>query len=85
MKGIGFTFYAFGQWSEHDRSMMKWQMKIRIEWRPSMAGHLLPPFPSTISLLAQSPHLWDRMEGLWPHVLAPGHHPWPADHPLAPL
>jgi hypothetical protein len=38
MKGIDIAFDAFGQWSEHDRSKMKWRMKIGIEWRPSMAG-----------------------------------------------
>jgi hypothetical protein len=37
MKGICFTFDAFGQWSEHDRSKMKWRMKVGIELRPSMA------------------------------------------------
>jgi hypothetical protein len=38
MKGISFAFNAFSQWSEHDRSKMKWMMKVGIEWRPSMAG-----------------------------------------------
>jgi hypothetical protein len=38
MKEIGFAFDAFGQWSEHDRSKMKWRMKVGIEWRSSMAG-----------------------------------------------
>jgi hypothetical protein len=38
MKGICFTFDAFGQWSEYDRRKMKWRMKVGIEWRPSMAG-----------------------------------------------
>jgi hypothetical protein len=38
MKGICFTVDAFGQWSEHDRSKMKWRMKIGGEWRPSMVG-----------------------------------------------
>jgi hypothetical protein len=37
MKGIDFAFKAFGQWSEQDRSKMKWRMKVGIEWRPSMA------------------------------------------------
>jgi hypothetical protein len=41
MKGICFTFDAFGQRSEHDRSKMKWRMKVGIEWRPSMAGRLM--------------------------------------------
>jgi hypothetical protein len=31
MKGIWFTFDAFGQLSEHDRSKMKWRMKVGIE------------------------------------------------------
>jgi hypothetical protein len=38
MKGIGFAFHAIGQWSEHDRSKIKWRMKVRIEWWPSMAS-----------------------------------------------
>jgi hypothetical protein len=38
MKGICFTFDAFGQWSEHYKGKMKWRMKLRVEWRPSMAG-----------------------------------------------
>jgi hypothetical protein len=81
MKGIYFTFDAFGQWSEHDRSKMKWTMKVGVEWRLSMAGQ--PKFggrPATFSLLssfcpplslslAQTPHLWDKVEGQWPHGL----------------
>jgi hypothetical protein len=38
MKRIDFAFDVFGQRSEHDRSKMKWRMKVGIEWRPSMAG-----------------------------------------------
>jgi hypothetical protein len=38
MKGIGFAFDAFGLWSVHDRSKMKWRMKVGIDWRPSMVG-----------------------------------------------
>jgi hypothetical protein len=38
MKGICFTFDAFGQWSRHDRRKMKWRMKAGVEWTPSMAG-----------------------------------------------
>jgi hypothetical protein len=38
MKGICFTFDAFGEWSEHDRSKMNWRIKVGIEWRPSKAG-----------------------------------------------
>jgi U3 small nucleolar RNA-associated protein 14 len=38
MKGICFTFDAFVQCSEHDRSRMEWRMKIGIEWRSIMAG-----------------------------------------------
>jgi hypothetical protein len=38
MKGTGFAFDAFGQWSEHERKKMKSWMKVGIEWRPSMAG-----------------------------------------------
>jgi hypothetical protein len=76
MKGIGFTFDAFGQWSEHDMSKMKWRMKVGIEWRPSMTGWpKIGCWPVTFTLLSsllspsltQSPHLWDRLEELWPH------------------
>jgi hypothetical protein len=38
MKGIGLTFDAFVQWSEHDRSDMKWRMKVGTDWRPSMVA-----------------------------------------------
>jgi hypothetical protein len=38
MKGIGFAFDAFGQWSEHERNKMKWRMKVGTEWRPSITG-----------------------------------------------
>jgi hypothetical protein len=31
MKRICFAFDAFGQWGEHDRSKMKWRMKVGIE------------------------------------------------------
>jgi hypothetical protein len=68
MKGICFTFDTFGQWSEHDRSKMKWRMEVGIKWRPSMVGRLkidgqsatfsllscFPPFPSTISLFSST-------------------------------
>jgi hypothetical protein len=65
MKGIGFAFDAFGQWSEHDRSKMKWRMKVGIEWRPSMVGQpkiggwpanfsLLSSFPSIVSLFSST-------------------------------
>jgi hypothetical protein len=79
MKGICFTFDAFGQWSEHDRSKMKWRMKVEIEWKPRMAGRPnIGGRPTTFSLispplstpLAQSPDLWDKVEGQWPHGLA---------------
>jgi hypothetical protein len=87
MNKIGFAFDAFSQWSELHRSKMKWRMKVGFEWRPSMAGQpKIDGRPTTFSLLspplspflAQPPHLWDRMEGLWLHGLATG-------HPLAPL
>jgi hypothetical protein len=79
MKGICFTFDDFGQWSEHDRSKMEWRMNVGIEWRPSMAGRpKISGRPTTFSLLspplshslAQQPHLWDKVEGHWPHGLA---------------
>jgi hypothetical protein len=81
MKGICFTFDDFGQWSDHDRSKMKWRMKVGIEWRPRhcrsakewwLANHVLPPFllsPPLSRSLAQPPHLWDKVEGQWPHGL----------------
>jgi hypothetical protein len=37
VKGIFFAFDAFGKWSDHDRSKMKWRMKIGIEWKLGMA------------------------------------------------
>jgi hypothetical protein len=56
MKGIGFAFYAFGQWSKHDRSKMKWRMKVRIEWRPSMVGRpKIGDRSATFSLLSSFP------------------------------
>jgi hypothetical protein len=61
MKGICFTFDDFGQWSEHDRSMMKWRMKARVEWRPSMAGwpkiggKEVGGLPATFPLLSSFP------------------------------
>jgi hypothetical protein len=97
MKGIGFAFDAFGQWSEHDRKKMKWRMKVQIELRPSMAGR--PKIfgrPATFSIFSSFPlhylPLW-----LNHHTFAiewrsfghmgwwSGHHPWPASYPLAPL
>jgi hypothetical protein len=81
MKRIDFAFDAFGQWSGHDRSKMKWRMKVGIEWRPSMAGRpkiggwlatffLFLLSPSLSPSLTQPPHLWDKVEGHWPHGLA---------------
>jgi hypothetical protein len=59
MKGICFTFDAFGQWSEHDRSKMKWRMKVRVERRPSMAGRLrIGSWPVTFSLFSSFPLLY---------------------------
>jgi hypothetical protein len=56
MKGIGFAFVAFGQWSEHDRSKMKWRMKVRIEWRSSMAGRpKIGGWPATFATLFSFP------------------------------
>jgi hypothetical protein len=57
MKGICFTFDAFGQWSEHDRSKMTWKIKVGVEWRPSMAGWpKIGGRPATFSLLSSFPH-----------------------------
>jgi hypothetical protein len=56
MKGIGFVFDAFGQWSEHDRSKIKFRMKVGIEWRlrmvdrPKIGGR-----PATFSLISSFP------------------------------
>jgi hypothetical protein len=56
MKGIGFAFDAFDQWSEHDRSKMKWRIKVGIEWGPSMAGQSkIGGWPTTFSLLYSFP------------------------------
>jgi hypothetical protein len=53
MKGICFTFDAFGRWSEHDGSKMKCRMKVGIEWRPSMDGRpKIGGWPANISLLS---------------------------------
>ncbi len=66
MKGICFTFDAFSQWSEHERSKMKLMMKVGIKWTPSMADRpKIGGRPATFSLLspplspslAQPPHL----------------------------
>jgi hypothetical protein len=64
MKEICFTFDAFGQWSEYDRSKMKWRMKVGVEWRASITGgqRLVAgwpslsflPFPSTIYLFSST-------------------------------
>jgi hypothetical protein len=56
MKEIGFAFDAFGQWSEHDRSKMKWRMKVGIEWRPNFAGQpKIGGWSATFSLLSSFP------------------------------
>jgi hypothetical protein len=56
MKGICFAFDTFGQWNEHDRSKMKWRMKVGIEWRPSMAGRpKIGGRLATFSLLSSFP------------------------------
>jgi hypothetical protein len=56
MKGICFIFDAFGQWSEHDRSKMKWRMKVGVEWRLSMACPTkIGGRPATFSLLSSFP------------------------------
>jgi hypothetical protein len=56
MKGICFAFDAFGQWSERDRSKMKWRMKVGIEWRPSMdCWPKNGGWPATFSLLSSFP------------------------------
>jgi hypothetical protein len=53
MKGICFPVDAFGQWSEHDRSKMKWRMKVGTEWGPSMAGRpKIGGQPDTFSILS---------------------------------
>jgi hypothetical protein len=56
MKEICLTFDAFGQWSEHDRSKMKWRMKVGVEWRPSMTNRLkIGGQLATFSLLSSFP------------------------------
>jgi hypothetical protein len=65
MKGICFTFEGFGQWSEHDRSKMKWRIKVGVEWSqawpvsPRLVAGRSPspsflPFPSTIYLFSST-------------------------------
>jgi hypothetical protein len=82
MKGIGFAFDAFSQWSEHERNKMKWRMKVGIKWRPSMINRQpspsFPLFPSIISHFSSTTSPLGQNGGLWPHG-------WPPDHPLAPL
>jgi hypothetical protein len=57
MKQICLTFDAFGQWSEHEKSKMKWRMKVGIEWRPSMAGRpMIGGRPAIFSLISSFPH-----------------------------
>jgi hypothetical protein len=56
MKGIGFAFDAFGQWSEHKRNKMKWRMIVGIESRPSLAGWpKIGGWPATFSVLSSFP------------------------------
>jgi hypothetical protein len=56
MKGIGFSFDAFGQWSEQERKKIKWRMKVGIEWRPSMTGRSkIGGQPATFSLISSFP------------------------------
>jgi hypothetical protein len=97
MKGIGFAFDAFDQWSGHDRRKMKRRMKVRIEWRPSMAGRLnIGGRPTTFSLISSFPlhylplylnyhTFWTEWRGFGHMGWPPGHHPWLASHPLATL
>jgi hypothetical protein len=67
MKGIGFDFDAFSQWSEHERNKMKWRMKVGIEWRPSMASWpKIGGRQTTFSLL--SPPLWPQTVTTFPSV-----------------
>jgi hypothetical protein len=56
MKGICFAFDSFGQWSEHNRSKMKWRMKVGVEWRPNMADRPKNGGrPATFSFLSSFP------------------------------
>jgi hypothetical protein len=56
MKGIFFTFDAFGQWCKHDRSKMKWRMNVGVVWRPSMAGRpKIGGWSATFPLLSSFP------------------------------
>jgi hypothetical protein len=53
---LGTGYDTFGQWSEHDRSNMKWRMKVMVECRPSMAGRpKIGSQPATFSLLSTFP------------------------------
>jgi hypothetical protein len=74
MKGICFTFDAFGQWSEHERSKMWSRRKVGVQWwlsvaaRPKIYGWPATfPLFSLLSLLlssslSQPPHLEDKLE-----------------------
>jgi hypothetical protein len=90
MKGICFTFDAFGQWSEHDRSKMEWTMKVGIEWWSSMAGRLkIGGWPVTFSLLSSFPFhylpLYLNHHTFETNFRGTGHMGWLLGHPLAPL
>jgi hypothetical protein len=62
MKGIFFTSDGFGQWTEHERGKMWSRMKVRAEWRPSVAAQppspLFPSLPSTIFLFISTTAPW---------------------------
>jgi hypothetical protein len=97
MKGICFTFDAFGQWSEHEGNKIWWRMKVGVEWRPSVAAHQRfmagrPPAPSFpffpiyyLPLYRSHRTMGTNWRAFcymgWPL----GHLPWLAGHTLAPL
>jgi hypothetical protein len=90
MRAICFTFDAFGQWSEHDRSKMKWRMKVGVERRPSMVSRpKIGGRPATFSLFSSFPlhylHLKLNHHTFGAKYRGSGHMGWPLGHLLAPL
>jgi hypothetical protein len=94
MKGICFAFDAFGQWSEHERSLIWRRMKLGVMWRPSVVAWpkicgqptTFPLVPFYYLLLYLNHRTlgtnWRAFGHMgWP----PGHLPWLADHTLASL
>jgi hypothetical protein len=98
MKGICFTFDAFGQWCEHERSKMcvKNEIGSRVEAKCGRsakdlwpAGHLPPLFlffPFYYIPLYLNHHTLGTNWRAFGHMgWPPDHLSWPTGHTLAPL